>query len=242
LGVLILLLVVVYFVGTSSAFFKGIILPRVSKALNANVTVADASISPFKQVVLHNLKVQLGDQEALISAPEVRARYSLIDIIRGNIQVDEVALSSPTVTVVENPDGTHNYDALVKSGTEQPTETKPAQPSKPSKPTQLDLRKVALNDATVRQIKLYKNGNRDVLELSHVNVTAEDLKNSQTGKLAVNADIKMQNNPPAPGTNSLLQAKLTGNFAIGLGADLNPASIQGKLRLDTAQASGGMAD
>src|SRR5215467_11214699 len=75
LGVLILLLVVVYFVGTSSAFFKGIILPRVSKALNANVTVADASISPFKQVVLHNLKVQLGDQEALISAPEVRARY-----------------------------------------------------------------------------------------------------------------------------------------------------------------------
>src|SRR5215475_5944526 len=83
LGVLILLLVVIYFVGTSSAFFKGVILPRVSKSLNANVTVADASISPFKQVVLHNLKLQAGDQEPFVSAPEVRTRYSLIDIVRG---------------------------------------------------------------------------------------------------------------------------------------------------------------
>ena len=108
-GVFILLLVVVYFVGTSSAFLKGVILPRVSKSLNANVTVADASISPFKEVVFHNLKVQTGGQEPLVSAPEVRARYSLIDIVRGNIHVDELTLSAPTVIVVENPDGTHNY-------------------------------------------------------------------------------------------------------------------------------------
>jgi hypothetical protein len=57
-GLLIVLLVVVYFVATSGAFFKGVILPRVGKAMNAEVTVSDASISPFSQVVLHNLKVQ----------------------------------------------------------------------------------------------------------------------------------------------------------------------------------------
>src|SRR5881394_3284760 len=101
LGVLILLLVVIYFVGTSSPFFKGVILARVSKALNANVTVTEASISPFKEVVLHNLKVQCDGQEPLVAAPEVRARYSLMDIIRGNIHVDEVTLSAPTVVVVE---------------------------------------------------------------------------------------------------------------------------------------------
>ena len=104
------------------------------------------------------------------------------------------------------------------------------------------MRKIALNDATVRQVKLYKNGNRDVMELSHVNVTADDLRNGQTGKLAVNAEIKVQNNPPAPGTNGLLQAKLTGNFALGLSGDLQPASIQGKAHVDITQASGGMAD
>ena len=57
-GILIVLLVVVYFVATSGAFFKGVILPRVGKAMNAQVTVSDASISPFSQVVLRNLKVQ----------------------------------------------------------------------------------------------------------------------------------------------------------------------------------------
>ena len=33
---LIILLVVVYFVGTSSAVFKGVILPKVGKAMNAS--------------------------------------------------------------------------------------------------------------------------------------------------------------------------------------------------------------
>src|SRR5438445_7810054 len=83
--IFIVLLVAAYFVGTSSAFFKGFILPRASKSLNATITVSDASISPFKQVVLHNLKVQTTGDEPLVSAPEVRARYSLMDIIGGNI-------------------------------------------------------------------------------------------------------------------------------------------------------------
>src|SRR5262249_33974121 len=61
-GVLFLLLVVLYFVATSSAFFKGVVLPKVSKALNADVTVSDASISPFSQVVLRDLKVQTPGQ------------------------------------------------------------------------------------------------------------------------------------------------------------------------------------
>src|SRR2546426_4558763 len=80
-GVLIVLLVVVYFVATSSAFFTGVILPRVSKAVNANITVSEASISPFKEVILRNLKVQTTGEEPLVTATEVRAQYSLMDII-----------------------------------------------------------------------------------------------------------------------------------------------------------------
>src|SRR5512137_1426748 len=92
-GILIVLLVVVYFVATSSGFFKGVILPRVGKAMNAQVTVSSASISPFKQVVLRDLKVQTTGAEPLVSATEVRLRYSLMDIIGGNIRVDEITLA-----------------------------------------------------------------------------------------------------------------------------------------------------
>ena len=227
-GILIVLLVVVYFVATSSAFLTGVILPRVSKAMNAQVTVSDASISPFSQVVLHNLKVQTTGTEPLVSAAEVRLRYSLMDIIGGNIHVDEVALVSPTVTLIQNADGSSDLDPILKAQTGQAPAPKPAPPAKPApaKPLQIDLKKFALTDATIRYVKNYTNGTRDVAELSHVNVTLDDLKNGQTGKLALGAEIGVQN------TNAVLQAKLGGNFTLALAADLKPASIKGGTRLE----------
>ena len=47
LGVLLLLVIVAYFVGTSSAFVKGVILPKAGAALNAKITVGpEPSCSP----------------------------------------------------------------------------------------------------------------------------------------------------------------------------------------------------
>jgi uncharacterized protein involved in outer membrane biogenesis len=232
-GILIVLLVVAYFVATSSAFFKGVILPRVGKAMNAQMTVSDASISPFSQVILHDLKVQPTGAEPLVTAAEVRLRYSLMDIIKGNIRVDEVALVSPTVTLIQNPDGTSNLDPLLKA-----TAAKPAAPTPPAaaKSPQIDVRKVALTDATIRQVKNNANGTRDVVELSHVNFTLDDLKNGQTGKLVLGADISIQQ------TNVTLQAKLAGSFSLALTTDLKPASVKGSARLDVTKAEGALAD
>src|SRR5215469_3333385 len=84
IGIFIILLVVLYFVGTSSAFLKGVILPRAGKSMNSDITVSDASISPFKEIYLKDLKVKPNGQETLVTAPEVRVRYKLMDIIHGN--------------------------------------------------------------------------------------------------------------------------------------------------------------
>src|SRR6266567_4363571 len=141
--VLVVLVVVVYFVGTSSAVFKGVILPKVSKSMNANITVSDASISPFHQVVLRDLKVQTTGAEPLLTAPEVRARYGLMDIIGGKINVDEVMIDSPTIQIVENPDGTSNLDAFSKPKEAPKKENPPATPPpSASKPPQLDVKKM----------------------------------------------------------------------------------------------------
>jgi len=235
-GILVALLVVVYFVATSGAFFKGVILPRVSKAMNAQVTVGDASISPFSQVVLKDLKVQTTGAEPLVTAAEVRLRYSLMDIIRGNIHVDEVTLASPTVSLIQNADGSSNLDPIMKSQEAKPGEQKPAAKAPGAKPLQIDLKKFTLTDATIRRVKNYANGTHDVCELSHVNVTLEDLKNGQTSKLALGADINVQQ------TNATLQAKLAGNFTLGLTADLKPGAINGSTRLDVTKAEGALAD
>src|SRR5437868_3034566 len=79
-GVIVLLLVVVYFVATSSAFLQKQILPRVSDSLNADVTVSAAEIHPFSHVVLRDVKVvprnQPTNSPPLLTAPEVNATYS----------------------------------------------------------------------------------------------------------------------------------------------------------------------
>jgi hypothetical protein len=239
LGVFLVLLIVAYFVGTSSAVFTGIVLPKVSAALNANVTVSDVTIHPFSEVVLSNLKVQTTGSDPLVSVAEVRARYSLMDIIKGNIHVDEVTVKAPTVVLVQNPDGTSNLDPILKAMQQQPAKAKPE--AKSSKPPQIDVRKITVTDGTVRQVKLYASNHRDTTELSHLNINLTDLKNGQTGKLTLSSDIAVDNNPPAPATNGMLNAKLSGNFNFALGPDLSPGSVQGNTRLEVARAGGALA-
>jgi uncharacterized protein involved in outer membrane biogenesis len=236
-GALLILLLVAYFVGTSSAFFKGVILPKASAALNAKVTISDASLSPFHSVILRNLKIETTGSEPLVSAPEVRLRYSLMDIIRGTIHVEEITVASPTVVLVTNPDKTSNLDPILKNQQQKPAET----PSKPSKPAQLDIKSIAVTDATIRQVKLYAGNYQDLTEISHANLNISNVKNGQPGKLSLAADILMRNNPPPPATNGSVQAKLDGSYDFALTPDLKPGSIQGNTRLAVTRAEGALA-
>src|SRR6266699_4251572 len=163
-GALLLLVVISYFVATSAAFFKGVILPRVGKALNAEITVGDSSLSPFSQVVLRQLTVKTTGAEPLLQANEVRLRYSLWSIIGGNIKVDEVTLDSPAIQIVQNADGTSNLDPLLKK------EPKPVEkPSaKTSKPLQLEVKNVALKNVQLRAAQNFKDGARQTIELSDI--------------------------------------------------------------------------
>ena len=85
-------------------------------------------------------------------------------------------------------------------------------------------------------MKNYANGKRDVAELSHINITVADLKNGQTGKLALGADLSLET------TNATLQGKLAGDFTLALAADLKPTAIKGSTRLDVSKAEGVLAD
>ncbi|HKI69530.1 MAG TPA: AsmA family protein, partial [Verrucomicrobiae bacterium] len=242
-GGLILLVVILYFVATSSAFFKGVILPQVSKALGAKVTVESASISPFSQVVLRNLKVQAAGAEPVLTASEVRARYSLTSILGGNIKVDEVALVSPTISLVEQPDGSKNIDAILKA-ISKPSEKKPApaKTQKPSKLPQVEVGKILISGATFENIKNYQGGLRDVAEVKNFTLEVDGLQNGKTANIAIGANVDVNNNPPAPGTKGQLQAILKGSFTLALSQDLMPGSINGNLGLNVTKAEEALAD
>jgi hypothetical protein len=233
----LILLVILYLVATSAVFFKSVLLPRVGKSMNANITVSDASISPFSRVMLKDLKVTTTGKEPLLTAQEVRARYSLFKIIGGNIKVEEVLIASPVVQIIKNPDGTSNLDPILKS---QKKEEKKKEEKK-SEPPKVDLKQFALKNATVRSINLHADGSRDTAEVSNINVTLDDLRNGGTAKLALGADINVANNPPA-GEKGSLQAKLNGNFSAGFSKDLKPTAIQGSSQFNVQNTSGNLAE
>ncbi len=237
-GGILLIIVVLYFVGTSAAFFRGFILPKVSASLNAKVTVSDASISPFSEVSLKNLKVETTGADPLFAAAELRARYSLWDIIGGHINVEEVALVSPVVTLIQNADGTGNLDPILKSQPAAPATPQKA-PEPAGKPLLLNLKKVALTDGVVRVVANKKGGDRDTVEINSLNFTLENVANNQSGKITVGAETRFDR--LVGGKSAQLRGNLNGGLNLALTQNLQPGALQGGVRLDIAEATGTFA-
>ena len=235
-GGLVVLLIVAWFVVTSEGFFKGVIVPRVGKAMNGTLTVESASISPFSQVVLRGVKFQTTGTEPLLTVTELHARYSLTAMLGGNIKVDDVLIDSPVVTVVENADGTRNTDALMQSANPSAKESKPGS-SSASKPPQVDLKQFNLKNATVTYFKNHPGGTRDTIAITGVNVTLDDVKNGAAGKLAFALDVKADLNSTNAAQRGTLLAKHDGKYTFTLGPDLFPTQISGSDKLDITQAT-----
>jgi uncharacterized protein involved in outer membrane biogenesis len=231
---LLAVLLVLYFVATSSAFFKGVILPRAGKALNADISVADASIRPFSQVVLRKLSLKTTGPEPFATAEEVRLRYSLLAILRGHIRVDEVTLISPVFQITRQADGSSNLDPLLHSGS-QPTS---AGPAKAGPPPRLDLHNVKLKNGTFRFASMLKDGTRETAETREVNLSLDRLTPGEVGTLNASAVLQLDRPGAAPAS---LQSKAEGKVQIRLAPDLLPESLQATVTHDVRQATGDLA-
>jgi uncharacterized protein involved in outer membrane biogenesis len=224
---LALLLIILYFAATSSAFFKGVILPKLSKSLNATVTVADASIHPFSGVDMRQVKIQTTGTEPLLTADEIRITYHLGGILSGNYHVEEVTIVSPTVEIVTNPDGSSNLNTLLKKSQPSPGQTAQSQPAWPSKPRTIDINKLALNNATVRMIKEYPGGGRDLSVVTNVNITLEAKLQFDSALHIQIATVRQCLIALTPTSRAANQLNLTGQV------DMTRTNfIQGALRLE----------
>jgi hypothetical protein len=237
---LLVLLVVGYFVVTSAMFQKGIVLPRAAKAIGADLTVEDTSISPFSGVLLQGVKLQVPGGEPIFTAKEIRARYDLMAIIGGIIAVEEAAVSGATINVVQNPDGTFNFTPILKAT--ESKEPKVAKPATSSAPPKLNIKSISVKDSTIRFAKSEQSGAKLLAELAGVSVSVANIQNGQTGKLTIGTDLKFEQT--AGGTNGVdaLAAKFSSAFDFTLKPDLLPQGFKGSLRLDATQARGGLAD
>jgi hypothetical protein len=233
-------LLVGYFVVTSSGFFKGVILPKVSTAMNADVTVTDASISPFSSVILRGLSVRPAQAEPVFTAAEVRMRYSLLKMLGGTLKVDEMMLVSPKVYVEQRADGTSNLDPLLKNSKTSTDATKRAPGDKPSQPPQIDIKQVAMTDGSVRFVQRNGKGGEDIVELANLNLALSELKNGQVGKLTGSGTAR-RSTRTAEGSNASVQVALTAALTLGLSPALEPSAVGGSINLTVNHATGDLA-
>jgi hypothetical protein len=224
-GGLFVFLVLLYFFVTSHTFLKMFVVPKVASGLGASVTIGDSSISPFRKVVLREVKIGGGAfEEPVITAREIRARYSLFDILGGNINVDEVTIVSPVVDIIQLEDGTTNLDPLLKKSDDAPPSTEPSQPAK------IDVSRFTLTNALVRYTKYLPRDGREIAELSDLSISAANFANGGAATINLAAAIRFDRTPGRGVTNitaERIAAKLAGEFEVGLTADLKPESLRG---------------
>ncbi len=241
---LLVLLVIAYFVVSSSAFFKSVILPRVGKSLNVEITTSDASLSPFSQVTFQNLKVQpvnpgaaASRTEPLLTAEQVKVRYSLLSILRGDYVVKEVSLVSPTIQWVKGPDGRSNLDPVLRQQEPNPRTAS-------DKPLRLALQNVSIKNGTLRSVSYGEDGAATTTELGQLNLNLDRFANAQAGKLNLEGNLRLAHSPQAgaPGTNNLAEGKLAGSFDFKLDRDLLPQTLTGKADVAFTRTEGAYAD
>lgn len=221
-------LVVLYFFLTSSMFLKSFVLPKVSDAIGATIAVDDVSLHPFSGLELTKLRVTPTGATSLASIDRVRVQYSLTAILGGTIDVSEVLLENPVITLEQGADGSMNLPK--PSG--QPTAA--AAPSTtPSKPILLKVRNVAIKDGSFRLTTIVPQGGKQTIEVTGINVSADQLANGSTTQLGLGASLAVF----LPDGASL-KGKIGGKYDIALNPELLPQTVAGSLRADIVSATG----
>ncbi len=233
---LVFLVLVAYFVGTSSAFIKGVVLPRAGTSMNAKITAEAVELSPFSQLVIRQLRVQTIGDKPLFEAQEIRARYSLVSILKGNMVVSEVAVSSPTLHLEQQADGQSNLDPLLQGGERTAS-------GSGGGPLRLEVGKVVLTKGTASYVLRGKDGTLEQSQITNLELLLDRLANGQPGKVTLSADANRTVTAKGlPTPKEGLAVRIGGTIDYALDPNLAPASAKGEIKLAVTQALGNLKD
>jgi hypothetical protein len=229
-GVVLGSFVVLYFLLTSGFFLRSVVLPQVSSAAGVVVEAGDISLSPFSSVEIRNLTVTAPGQESLAKVDLIRARYSLLSIIGGDIDVSEVTVENPVVTLVGKADGSMNLPK--SSGKPSPD----GPPVKGASAPRLNLRNIQVRNATFRANIAQTNGTQSA-EITGLGITLDRLVSGAPGKLTITSKVASK----LP-DRSEFTGGIDGNFTLQLDDKLKPTLVNGSLVSQLATASGALKE
>jgi len=213
--------------------------PRIQAYLASNAAatlgrpVKFSSVSlrvlPLPAVELHDLEV--AEDPKFGSAPFLklqtgRIRVRLLPLLRGRVELGDIVLAKPVITVIQAADGRLNISTLgTGAGTRTTAERPPGEAGRPSSGAgaggAVAISRVSLDDGIVTYVTRGKGGGESQYRLDGLDVTVTGGGN----QLAFKGDAKVQ-----PGALALKISD--GVLALAAGKPLTDASVRGKVALD----------
>ncbi len=226
LGGFLLFLVVLYFIVSSGPFLRAVAIPIASSQLKSEISVEEISLSPFSSLHLRGLKIVPKDSAPLASVADVRIRYGLISILSGTIDVSEITLDSPSITVVQKAGAPSNLDTLLKSlGSDSSTT------SAKKSPPNVRIQNIVVRNGSVSMNQVSTNGANSDYLLSGLEVGLDSLSNGGKSHLKVAWGVNITN-----AISGQFSAVANGQWDLVWTSDLKPASIKGELRIEAKKA------
>ncbi len=191
--VLVLVVVIVLVAGAvylnhyvQSPAFKETVLATAKESLGAEVALTEMQVSLLSGVTLRGVKLAnpAGFDGDLLSADAFVLRYRLMPLLQKRIEIEELALEKPVLTLVRNEQEEWNYEKL--GGAPSSDGGTAPSTSSGSMPLDVTLSSLALNNGDV----LVRSGSKSLLEIrgiafsSAVNMTAGKLTGSGNARIA----------------------------------------------------------
>lgn len=220
-----------YFVLSSSAFLKRIVVPRVGHALNADITVDEVGLRPFSQLVVRNLRVVPRGEEELLRLREARVDYSLLRILRGNLEIESVVLDSPRLTITRSADGRSNHDPLLESSGRAEPEESAAGPA-----PRFRLGRLEVRNATLSYRQETSTNQEFEAQLDMPRFVLSNLANGETAQAEVETAVRFISREDS--TKHELAGTLSGTLTTVLNNDLLPERLEGRFDYHTTTATG----
>ncbi|MGE3309573.1 MAG: AsmA family protein [Limisphaerales bacterium] len=243
LGVVAALVVVAFFVVTSSGFLKSVVLPRVGAALNAKVEADRIAVSPFSSVEVQNLRITPNGAETLATVDLARVRYKLFSILGGRMEIPEVLVRNPVISLVSKADGSSNLDPILNRLNQGGSAPAPAPSSPPAsgKPLQVDLGSLVVENAAFTYRSTAADGSRTDADVTALGLNVTGIRNGGKGQITVGSGFGFSQVPAGAvagaGTHRV-QGSLKGSFDLEMTPDLLPGGLSGKLETGLTDTAG----
>ena len=228
LGILVLI-VGLYFILTSSVFLQKVVVPKVGTALGSEVTLAKLDVSPFSSISFSDFRLTPEGGETLVTAKQVVLRYGLMSILKGTIQVDELTLVEPTITIVQGADGKTNLDRLL----EGMKSSEPSKPKESSESPQLAIKNIEIRQGILRMTEPRPGGEIWMAEIKNLDLSIDTLANGMPGQLDIAALLTL-----IDGANARVDASVGGKVDYEIQPDLGPKEAKGSIQVRVDSATG----